>query len=399
VWSGSAVVDTADTAGFGAGAVIALATQPDAQAGGAQAQFLWYSTDGGRTFSSYSDRPVLPNPGIADFRDPKVIWEAGRWVALVSEGSKISFYTSANLRDWSYASGFVRDGLGLLECQDLFRIQAADDTATWVLGVSANGKPAGLPNTYAYWTGDFDGTEFRPHAADPQWLDHGFDWYAGVTWEKYNGGQLDPTTRYALAWLNNWDYAHNTPTLAADGFNGTDSIVREISLQRWASGELGLISRPVAALDQHVTRTTSLGDIAVDGLVDLSFQGVAYEISAEIRWDQLQGAGMQLRKAGDRYVDAGVFDGYAYVNRGATGNPDTSGRWLESHSPFDMAARQARLRVLIDRTSVELFVDDGRYTHSQLVFPEPGDAGIALFTQGGSAVFGNVMIREFGQIT
>jgi levanbiose-producing levanase len=76
-------------------------------------------------------------------------------------------------------------------------------------------------------------------------------------------------------------------------------------------------------------------------------------------------------------------------------NPDASGRWQESHSPFDPGARTVKLRILVDRTSVEMFVDDGRHVHSSEVFPYLIDTGLALFTIDGTAVFRDVLIREF----
>jgi levanbiose-producing levanase len=346
---------------------------------------------------------VLPNPGVVDFRDPKVIWDAdrGRWVMTLAENNKIGFYTSPDLRAWTYVSGFIRDGIGVLECPDLFRIETADGTATWVLGASANGKASGLPNTYAYWTGAFDGTTFVADAADPQWLDHGWDWYAAVTWERHtDGGTVDPTVRYAIGWLNNWDYANTTPTIDADGFNGTDSIVREITLVLQASGTFGLVSRPVAALDDHVTRTVSLGDlqVAADATLALDYAGIAYELTTTVTWETPTGAGLQLRRSADgaRHVDVGVHNDYGFVNRGHTTNPDSSGNWQESRSPFDPAAGAVRLRIFVDRTSVEVFFDDGRYVHSHEVFPPPEDTGITLYTLGGAATFGAVTIREFG---
>lgn len=398
VWSGSAVIDTEDTAGFGAGAVIVLVTMaPDEVT---QAQYLYYSTDGGRTFSGHGTEPVLPNPGVRDFRDPKVIRdeERGRWVMTLAENDKVGFYHSADLKSWRYASGFVKGGIGVLECPDLFRVTADDGTVKWVLGVSANGKGSGLPNTYAYWTGSFDGTAFTADADDPQWLDHGWDWYAAVTFEKHRAdGSVDPSVRYAMGWLNNWDYADITPTIDCDGFNGTDSIVRQITLKRSASGTYYLASQPVAALDDHVSRTVRLGDLEVTGTRLLGYRGTAYEVTCEITWDQLRGAGLQLRRSpdGGRHVDAGIYGDYAFLNRRRAVNPDVSGRWQESHSPFDPVARRVRLRVLVDRTSVEMFVDDGRYTHSSEVFPYLIDTGLALFSIDGTAVFRDVVIREF----
>ncbi|MEU0369744.1 GH32 C-terminal domain-containing protein [Streptomyces sp. NPDC006283] len=400
VWSGSAVVDTEGTAGFGAGAVVVLATQEPVEGANTQAQYLWYSTDGGRTFTHDGTDPVVPNPGVRDFRDPKVIRdeERGRWVMTLAENTKIGFYHSDNLREWRYAGGFVKEGIGVLECPDLFSLETADGTPKWVLGVSANGKAAGLPNTYAYWTGAFDGTTFVPDAADPQWLDHGFDWYGAVTWEKRSAaGAVDPAVRYAMGWMNNWDYPNTTPTIDSDGFNGTDSIVREITLHRGSSGAYHLASRPVAALDQHVSRTVNLGDVQVEGQLALEYSGTAYELTTEVTWDQLLGVGVQLRRSGDgsRHIDAGIHSDYAFVNRRQVANPDTSGKWQESRTPFDAAAKRVRLRILVDRTTVEVFFDDGRYTHSMEAFPYLVDTGLALFTVDGSAVFRNTVIREF----
>ncbi|MCX5335530.1 glycoside hydrolase family 32 protein [Streptomyces sp. NBC_00140] len=398
VWSGSAVVDHDNTAGFGAGAVIVIATMaPDDVT---QAQYLYYSTDGGRTFTNHGTDPVLPNPGVRDFRDPKVIRdeERGRWVMTLAENNKVGFYHSTDLKSWSYVSGFIKDGIGVLECPDLFRIRAEDGAWKWVLGVSANGKGSGLPSTYAYWTGAFDGTTFIPDASDPQWLDHGWDWYAAVTFEKRDaGGALDPAARYAIGWLNHWDYANTTPTIDSDGFNGTDSIVREVTLKRASSGGYYLASRPVAALDSYASRTVSLGDLEVSGTRLLDYTGTAYELTCQITWDQLTGAGVQLRRSADggRHVDAGIYADYAFLNRRTTVNPDASGRWQESHSPFDPGARTVKLRILVDRTSVEMFVDDGRYAHSSEVFPYLIDTGLALFTIDGTAVFRDVVIREF----
>lgn len=407
LWSGSAVLDSTNTAGYGADAIIMLVTQMDhptpaqiANASGPQAQFLWYSTDGGLNFQPAGDTPVIANGGRTDFRDPKVIWDAdrGRWVALIAEGQKVGFYTSSNLKDWTRASEYVNTGLGTLECPDLFQITADDGTTRWVMGISANGYATGEPNTYAYWTGTFDGTTFVPDVTAPQWLDHGFDWYGAVTW-------ADPTNatndrRFAMAWMNNWSYPHVTPTWPADGFNGTDSIVREISLKRYGTS-YSLVSQPVAALEEHhATSVRSLGTFAVNGQHSLAYEGSAYQLEADISWADLDNVGLQLRSSTDdsRHADVGVFDDFAYLNRGGTGNPDPSGQKLESHVPFDPAAKNVHLRILVDRTTVEVFVNDGRYVMSSQVFANAADTGINLFASGGTATFSDVTLTEFASV-
>lgn len=404
LWSGSTVVDTADTAGFGAGAVITLVTQMDhptaaekLNARGPQAQFLWYSVDGGRNFTPYGEAPVIANDGRADLRDPKVVWDAERnqWVALIAEKDRVSFYTSPDLKNWTRVWEYVNPDIGTIECPDLFQIRADDGTVKWVLGVSANGYATNEPATYAYWTGDFNGTSFQFDSPTAQWLDHGFDWYGAVTWED-PAQPLDQ--RYAVGWMNNWDYAHTTPTWAADGFNGTDSITRQIRLKRFDS-TYSLVSRPVDALENIATSTTRLGDVQVDGFLPLAYQGDAYEIEADVSWTTATNIGLQLRRSADgtRHADVGVTDEYAYLNRGGTGHPGSPWK-LESRTPFASDASTVRLRILVDRTTVEVFIDDGRYTHSSQVFAPAEDIGLALYTAGGAATFSDLTITEFGSV-
>ncbi len=404
LWSGSAVVDHANTAGFGAGAVVMLVTQMDhptlaqqANASGPQAQFLWYSTDGGRNFRPHGEAPVIPNDGRADFRDPKVVWDAerSRWVALIAERDRVSFYTSPDLKNWSRVWEYVNPGIGTIECPDLFRIRADDGSVKWVFGVSANGYATNEPATFAYWTGSFDGTSFAFDQDAPQWLDHGFDWYGAVTWE-HPAAPLD--RRYAVGWMNNWDYAHSTPTWGSDGFNGTDSITREIRLARYGS-TFSLVSQPVAALESIATTRVELGDVTVDGFLPLAYEGDAYQVEADVTWQTATNIGLQLRRSADgtRHADVGVTETYAYLNRGQTGHP--AGTWkAESRSPFSSDGGRVHLRILVDRTTIEVFVDDGRYVHSSQVFAPPADDGIALYSAGGPAAFHDLTITEFGSV-
>ncbi|ASA24816.1 glycoside hydrolase family 32 protein [Paenibacillus donghaensis] len=397
-WSGSVIVDETGTAGFGKGALVAIVTQPSAGSG-QQEQYLWYSTDRGQTFTAYSSRPVLPNPGTPDFRDPKIIWDdfSRKWIMTLAEGTKIGFYESPNLKDWHYTSGFVTENIGLVECPDLYRMRADDGTYKWVLGVSANGKSSGKPNTYAYWTGDFDGKAFHPDLQEPLWLDYGYDWYGAVTFE--DGISRDQTShRYALAWMNNWDYAHNTPTLR-EGFNGMDSIVRQIELKPVGDGTYHLVSQPLEALSQMADSTVSYQQIDVNGSETLPFTGNSYELDADITWSEIKNVGLRLRESSDknRHVDVGVSvkGGYTYVNRAYTGHPDKSEENLESTAPFDVSKKKVHLKIFVDKTSVEVFIDDGTIVYSSLIFPELNDQGITLFSEGGTAIFRNIVIKPF----
>lgn len=399
-WSGSVVVDAQNTAGFGENSVIAIVTQPSAS--GQQEQFLWYSKDKGKTFKSYSDEPVLKNPGTKDFRDPKIIWDDGanKWVMLMAEGTKIGFYESDALKDWKYTGGFETKNIGLIECPDLYMMRADDGSIKWILGASANGKETGKPNTYAYWTGEYNGKEFVPDQEEPQWLDHGFDWYGGVTFEDgLNDDKLDH--RYALAWMNNWDYADNTPTVK-EGFNGIDSIVRRIELKKQDDDNYYLASQPNENLNELTKTTDQYEEIKVDGAKKLDTEGVAYRLEADVSWEDLHNVGLRLRESSDekRHVDVGIFaeGAYSYVNRGLTHQPDESNQYIESKAPFDPNQKEVHLKILVDKTTVEVFIDDGKVVHSSQVFPPLEDDGITLFSEGGTATFKNIEIKHYQSI-
>ncbi len=198
IFSGGAVVDHHNTAGFGTGAMVAVYTS----AGSTQRQSLAYSTNNGRTWRKYSGNPVLPNQGIADFRDPQVFWHeaTGKWVMTLAVLDRIEFYSSPNLKDWTFESDFGR-GIGahggVWECPDLFKLKVQGrEEYRWVLMVSLNpGSPTGGSGTQ-YFIGDFDGKTFtlteefdallRPEEVLPQGvLFEGFegDSYAGWTAE------------------------------------------------------------------------------------------------------------------------------------------------------------------------------------------------------------------------
>ncbi|MFX3619323.1 MAG: glycoside hydrolase family 32 protein [Sporolactobacillus sp.] len=397
-WSGSVVRDTKNTAGLGKNSLIAVLTQQPK--GQNQQQYLWYSKNQGRSFKPYGEAPVLPNPGTKNFRDPKIIWDnvRGKWVMVLAEGAKIGFYESADLKSWHYMSGFETTGIGTLECPDLYPMRADDGTVKWVLGASANGKASGLPNTYAYWTGSFDGTAFHADKMEPQWLDHGFDWYAAVTFE--DGKAADKLKhRYAMAWMNNWDYPNQTPTMK-DGFNGLESVVRQIRLAKRAGGYT-LLSRPAASLEKKMHVVKKIDRIDLSGKKTLAFKGTAYQLDLDLTWGKAQNVGLQLRESKNqkRHIDVGVFakGHYLYVNRKTTGQPDLSGKDVENQVPLFESQKKIHLKILVDATSIEVFTGDGKTVISDQVFPHLSDDQISLYAEGGTAQFSSIDIRTIEQ--
>ncbi len=412
VWTGSAVVDEENTAGFGAGAIVVLATQPTGGVRRRQEQYLYWSTDG-RSFQRL-ESPVIVNPdgdsavtaeeidNAEWFRDPKVVRddERDQWVCGIGRRRYASLYTSRDLRTWTWTSNFdyLRDGtpdLGGIECPDLFRITADDGTSHWVLGASMDAYGAGLPMTYAYWVGDWDGSAFSTATTVPQWLDWGWDWYAAVTWPS----DTDPEhERYAFAWMNNWKYAaRDVPTDETDRFNGQGSVVRSLRLQKQRGGWYTLLSAPIPALDSVAfTPAETLADRDVAGRVEFERTGRAYSLEVDIDWSDATNVGVAVGSSVDdsRHTNIGVFNGRVYVDRGPSDISDASFLpYGQAEAPIDPEARHVHLRVLVDQQSVEVFVNDGFTVLSQQVWFSEGDERVRLYSYGGSARFSSLRWR------
>lgn len=173
VFSGSVVVDTTNSSGFGTTknpplvAMYTSAYTPASGRDGIQAQSLAYSTDDGQTWTKYSGNPVI-DIGSREFRDPKVFWYAPakewRMVSVIATEHKVLIWRSADLKAWTRLSEFgPRNATGgLWECPDLFPLAVDGDRrhVKWVMLVSLNpGGIAGGSGTQ-YFVGDFDGTTF-----------------------------------------------------------------------------------------------------------------------------------------------------------------------------------------------------------------------------------------------
>ncbi|WP_285138088.1 glycoside hydrolase family 32 protein [Microbacterium sp. lyk4-40-TSB-66] len=390
ILTGSAVVDERNTAGFGAGAIVALTTQQD---DGVQRQSLFSSTDGGLTFQNYEGNPVMDNPGTTDWRDPKIVWDDARekWVMVLAEGERLGFYTSPDLREWTYVSDFVRTDYGLLECPDLFEMVDPDSgRRTWVLGASADASREGGTTGFAYWTGAWDGERFVADTDEPQWLDGGADFYAAVTWDDpRDGDEGRLERRFALGWINNWAYARDLPGGSWQG--GSLSTTREIVL-REVDGRLSLLSQPVAALDARQGEPATAPDLAVapGGIVDLPAQPRTGAYRLRARVDAPDGGELRLRfGSADAEVTVGYDSdaGVIFLDRRqdavADAMPETY-REIRT-APVD-AEGSIVLDILVDASSIEVFTGDGRASLTSAAYADARAGVTAEATRGAISI-------------
>lgn len=407
VWSGSAVIDTDNTAGFGAGTLIALATMPaDNPAGQNQSTALWYSRDGGASFTFHAI--VHPNfPGNKPFRDPTVFWHAptARWVMTLSEEGKIGFYTSSDLKQWRYASGFASNLVGgVMECSHLFPLHLYDaDGVTrgdkWVLLVGGDGTAGGFTGGTYYWVGSFDGTSFTADSATGQWLDGGADYYAAVVWRDPQAA--DPLAMaYSIGWMSNWAYANQLP--ATGGYRGQLSIVRQLRLQASPTGprlvstpmpaQDGVFDRNVAGTEQVIAEGSDYvwpADAgAVAGRIDLTLNRVGGA------WPG--GAWLSVRGDDGFFTQVGfeLRDNRVFVKRDTSGPgaPD-SAAWRQNRSvACDFTGGTVKVSVFVDAGSIEVFVNDGAAVLSERITAPLSATGLNLNTGGGSVRVSNVRV-------
>lgn len=212
IFSGSCVYDRENTSGYGTKEkppIVAVYTNHGRH--GLEQQSIAYSTDGIHFEKSYQN-PVIPNPGISDFRDPKAFYNPVKncWSLVLATGDRVHFYKSEDLKRWEKTGEFGPEGnlaSGVWECPDLFQVEAEDGRKLWVLIVSMTTTTEDGRCRTQYFLGDFDGDKFilKQEEKEPLWIDFGFDNYAGVTFQNLE----EPLF---LGWAMNWGYANETPT-------------------------------------------------------------------------------------------------------------------------------------------------------------------------------------------
>ncbi|MDR0961082.1 MAG: glycoside hydrolase family 32 protein [Mediterranea sp.] len=384
IFSGSAVIDTDNTAGFGAGAMIAIYTS----AGKAQTQSIAYSTDRGRSFTKYADNPVLTDT-LPDFRDPKVFWyePLRRWTMILAAGQEMRIYSSPNLKEWTYRSSFgIGQGAhgGVWECPDLFELPVTDTNENrWVLICNLNpGGPFGGSATQ-YFTGSFDGNSFINEAPVEaiKWMDWGKDHYATVTWNDAPDGR-----RIALGWMSNWQYADKVPTLH---FRSANTVPRDLSLYRQEEG-IYLQSSPSPELyalrgkakksaDITVERSYSIGELLTDA------NGV-YELELTLTHLTAEVAGFTLFNDHGDQIDCyyNRMERTLYFDRTKSGQTAFSTDFPAITAAPVESGDTLTLQLLADRSSIEIFIDGGRKVMTNLVFPTLPYHRISFYAKGGT---------------
>ena len=389
IFSGSAAIDKTGSAGFGKDAVIAMYTSADAS----QIQSLASSTDGGYSYVPFPGNPVLTLDSEA--RDPNMFWDdnAGHWVLTLAHAldHEMLIFTSPDLKEWTLQSSFGK-GLGcqdgVWECPDRFELPVEGSRhKKWVLLCNINpGGPFGGSATQ-YFIGDFDGKTFTADTdkngeVPVKWLDYGKDHYATVSFSDAPEGR-----RTVIGWMSNWQYAAEVPTTQ---YRSSNTLPREMGIFKGADGQLYVSSAPspeLLALRDNLS--TSAGKTAISGkTAEWSLPGAndgICEISAGLKASKKAKVSITLSNSNGEKVVM-TYDAAAHTlafDRRESGITDFSCDFpAVTVTPTYERDGRISLRIFVDRSSIEVFGNDGRFVMTNLVFPEQPYTTLSVSADG-----------------
>ncbi len=342
-FSGSAVVDKDDTAGFKTGDDDVLVA---AYTSTGRGEAIAYSNDRGRTFTDYKGNPVVKHSG----RDPKVIWykPGNHWVMAVFDqrdnSRGVAFYTSSNLKDWAFQSRID----GYYECPEIFEMPVDGDKnkTRWVV-YAADG---------AYAIGRFDGKTFTtPPGQGKHRFNYGNCFYASQT---FNNIPPEDGRRIQIAWGR---IEH--PDMP---FNQMMDFPVELTLRTTEKG-IRMFAEPVKEIEllhekKHAWSSETLSE--KENLLK-GITGNLFHIRAEFKLGDAREFGFNIRSIPVTY--------------------DVREQRLSCKGktvPLKPADGKIRLEILVDRTSIEIFANDGLIYMPIGVIPPDDNKTLQVFTSG-----------------
>ena len=404
IFTGSSVVDSNNTSGLCTSqpncivSIYTGFTPKTEHAPEKQTQNLAFSQDG-QTWSKYAANPVL-DLGRDDTRDPKVFWyqPAKYWVMVIVQANdkKVRLFSSPNLKQWRPLSDFGPQGAagGVWECPDLYAlpIQGQPGQMRWILKIGLNPGHIAGGSGEQYFIGHFDGKTFTPDEVngDIHWLDYGRDCYCALT---FNNEPRSEAPRM-IGWMNNWQYAARVPT---SPWRGAMTLPRELSLAN-INGKLRLLQRPVkefTSLRSEEFQYEGGSEAELNRKLSAwPHRSQTFEMEASIRLGKARTIAWKILQAKNDETTIG-FDttkNQIFVDRSKSAATQFSKAFPSTTvAPLKLAGGSLKLHVFVDKSSVEVFAQDGAVTLTNLVFPKPDSTDLSLASSGGPME--NVQLR------
>jgi levanase/fructan beta-fructosidase len=394
IFSGSAVLDKDNTSGFGKNSIVAIYTA-DQPKQNKESQFIAYSNDGGLTYTNYAGNPVV-DIHKKDFRDPSVIWleDQHKWLMTVADPfeHKVQFYSSADLKKWELLSEFGKQGdtRKIWECPSLTPLFVDGDPAKkkWLLMVSS-GNPHAATGMQ-YFVGDFDGKTFKnDHPADKQlFVDYGQTFYAAIP---YNN--LPDNRQMMIGWLMPFE-------TATYPWRGQMSIPRDLLLKSTPDG-VRLYQQPSAVLNASLDKLPASSKILKENItikdeLKLKTKTNSYWVDATFTLGTAERFGFKILEEGNGMQH---FIGYGKERNELC-------LWVHEVRRTDRGTRiplptrkgdKIRLQILVDKSSVEVFVNGGELVYTTLSFPKNAVPALAVVAENGDVKLDTLKVWDLGK--
>ena len=365
IFSGCAVIDKQNTAGFGKNAMIAIYTYHDDKLkeqgyNNTESQAIAYSLDEGITWTKYSGNPVINNSSEKDFRDPNVFWndDLNAWNMVLASGDRVKIYTSENLKEWKYKSDFKPNPdlskIGTWECVDLFKM-TYNTEEKWVMIVNHDRLTPNGGSGTRYFIGDFDGEVFTNTQAS-KWLDYGTDYYAGVTF--YN---VPNDKRILISWMSNWLYAQKTPTKV---WRSAMTLPRELLLDK-KENEYFLKQRIAGEFDDILDPILSKKEVQLPyekKNISLSQAELSFNFEGEHLLITLS------NKLGES-LNLELDHKQLSIDRSKSGITEFSEVFAENTQVMPIDEKITDFQIVLDRASIEILLNSGKYSMTNIFFP------------------------------
>ncbi|MBR5340620.1 MAG: glycoside hydrolase family 32 protein [Erysipelotrichaceae bacterium] len=333
-------------------------------------QCVAYSEDCGRSWKMYKGNPVITppdTPDAYDFRDPKVFWheESSKWIMFLG-GGFYRVYSSSNLLDWKLES----ESLIFEEFPDIAQIKVENSNESkWVLNLAG----------FTYYVGSFDGKQFireeGPYVAD----------YAQGCQATQTFSNLPDDRVIMISWMRDGSRGPTSP------WRNSMTVARELTLRKMEDGTHRLIQRPVREISVIEKKRLSKKDVVLKPHENIleGVHGTTVEIDAVMIPEKTGKVTFRFLMNENQYTQlvADLDNGLYFLDYTAGNTP----KWRHTQTSFDNAyflspepikmrgkcftapisnKNEIRMKALIDRTSVEIFLEDGLVSFTFCVFPD-----------------------------
>lgn len=355
------------------------------------------TSEDGVNFKKYENNPVIynqPEGYTRHFRDPKVwkkdeIWYMVIGAQTINNEGKVLLFKSVDLKDWSLVGDTAGSGLNDLgyfgymwECPDLFSLKGKDILIASPQGLESKGDLYNNIYQSGYFVGKLRYDSGRLIHGEFTELDRGFEFYAPQTTLDNKG------RRILIAWMG-LPEEENHPT-TEHGWIHTMTIPRVLELV----GDK-IYQKPVEEFKSLRKNEMFYQDITIDNdVIELeNINGAVLELLIEFQVEDAAEYGVKLRTSEDGSEETVLF--YNRESEKFEFNREKSGRALSGIRRCQLEDRKTlKLNVFMDRSSIEVFINDGEEVFSSRIYPDKNSTGIKFFAKGGRVKVKNLIMWD-----